>query len=159
MGEGFWQWYKEFLIWLLRRTIRVMALQPPPPMPIALILAGGTPDYGPRFWPLPPRRLKDPIVEVFVGALLTVGVIIAGVGISPWLFLLLFVSPILLFHGFWRADVEKAYRAKLRDDVIADVLAMASSELGLSEDKLVVRDLRLYSDLAWAQDKNEPPRR
>lgn len=39
-----------------------------------------------------------------------------------------------------------------RNRVIRDLLAMASRELKMGEDKLVVRDLRPFSDLAWATD-------
>ena len=52
------------------------------------------------------------------------------------------------------AELAPGAVTKLRNDAIADVLAMASSELGLPEDKLVVRDLRPYSDLAWCTTTN-----
>ena len=41
-----------------------------------------------------------------------------------------------------------------RSRVIRDLLARASRELKMAEDKLVVRDIRPYSDLYWATDDN-----
>ncbi|MCD6362139.1 MAG: hypothetical protein J7M38_14875 [Armatimonadetes bacterium] len=47
------------------------------------------------------------------------------------------------------AELAPGAVSKIRNDVIAKVVAMATRELGVSSDELVVRDIRPYSDLAW----------
>jgi len=48
------------------------------------------------------------------------------------------------------AELSPGAVAKIRNDTIAVVLAKVSAEIGMPTEKLVVRDIRPFTDLGWA---------